>query len=217
MKKLLLASVGVLALGITTASAADIARRPVPYKAPAYVEPAFSWTGFYLGLNGGYGFGRSDFAAPLSTGSFDVNGGLVGGTVGYNWQMGALVLGLEGDVDWSDIRGSVACGPGTCATRNDWLGTARARLGYAMGRFMPYVTGGAAFGDIKTSVTGFADSNKTKAGWTVGGGVEANIAGPWSVKAEYLYVDLGRTDSPVIGADAKFQTSIVRAGVNYHF
>ena len=72
-----------------------------------------------------------------------------------------------------------------------------------MGRFMPYVTGGAAFGDIKTSVTGFGDSNKTKAGWTVGGGVEAAIAGPWTAKVEYLYVDLGRGDSPVLGADRR--------------
>ena len=217
MKKFLLASVGLLALGVSAASAADIARRPVPYKAPAYVEPPFTWTGFYVGLNGGGAWGTSDFSAPLSTGSFDVSGGLIGGTVGYNWQMGPAVIGLEGDLDWADISGNVVCAPGICETRNSWLGTVRGRLGYAMGRFMPFVTGGLAVGDVKHSVTGFGDTTDTKAGWTLGGGLEAMVTGPLSVKVEYLYVDLGRTDSPVAGADSKFQTSIVRAGLNYHF
>ena len=105
------------------------------------------------------------------------------------------MFGLEGDIDWSNIRGSAACGGLSCETRNNWLGTARGRLGYAADRFMPYVTGGAAFGDIKTSVAGVGDASTTKAGWTLGGGVEAAIAGPWTAKIEYLYVDLGRGGS----------------------
>jgi outer membrane immunogenic protein len=217
MKKLLLASVGVIALGVTAASAADISR-PMPAKAPPiYVEPPFSWTGFYVGINGGGAWGSSDFSAPLSTGSFDLRGGLVGGTLGYNWQMNALVLGLEGDLDWANISGSVACAPGVCETRNNWLGTFRGRLGYAMGRFMPYVTGGLAVGGVKTSVTGFADSSTTRTGWTVGGGLEYAVSGPWSIKVEYDYVDLGRASAPVAGSDAKFQSHIVRAGLNYRF
>ena len=105
----------------------------------------------------------------------------------------------------------------SCGTRNDWLGTARGRLGYAVDRFMPYVTGGAAFGDIKTSIAGVGDTRTTKAGWTVGGGIEAAIAGPWTAKVEYLYVDLGRGGSIVCGVDASFNTNIVRAGLNYRF
>ena len=118
----------------------------------------------------------------------------MGGTLGYNWQMGQAVFGLEGDVDWSNIRGSAACGGGVtvCETRNDWLGTFRGRVGYAFDRFLPYVTGGLAVGDIKTSIAGLGSTNDTKAGWTVGGGIEAAIAGPWTAKVEYLYVDLGR-------------------------
>ena len=80
---------------------------------------AYNWTGFYLGLNGGYGFGRSEFNGTLPSGSFDAGGGLFGGTVGYNWQTGPLVFGLEGDIDWSGMRGSGACGGFTCSTRND--------------------------------------------------------------------------------------------------
>ena len=74
MKKLLLASVGVLALGVAAASAADLPRR-MPTKAPIYVPPAWSWTGPYVGINGGYGWGNSDFSAPFATGSFDTDGG----------------------------------------------------------------------------------------------------------------------------------------------
>lgn len=217
MKKLLLATVGVIALSVTAAQAADLSRRPMPAKAPAYVEPPFSWTGFYIGINGGGAWGTSDFSGGVSN-SFDVSGGLVGGTVGYNWQTGPAVFGLEGDIDWAHISGSSACGIGiSCDARNDWLGTFRGRLGYAFGRFMPYVTGGLAVGDVKTSITGFGDSTQTKAGWTVGGGLEANLTGPWSAKIEYLYVDLGHADNPLPGSDSKFQTNIVRAGLNYHF
>jgi outer membrane immunogenic protein len=123
--------------------------------------------------------------------------------------MGQVVYGLEGDIDWSNIRGSDM-------GRNNWLGTARGRLGYAIDRFMPYVTGGAAFGNIRTSVDTLGSSNETKAGWALGGGVEAAITGPWTAKVEYLHVDLGRGTS-VLGTNARFDANIVRAGLNYRF
>ena len=221
MKKILLASVGLLALSVASASAADIQRRQaMPAKAPAYIMPVYNWTGPYIGISGGGAFGRSDVGAPLSSGTFNTKGGLVGGTLGYNYQMGQVVLGLEGDGSWSNIRGSGTCLAGTitCGVKNDWLATARGRLGYAVDRFMPYITGGAAFGDIKTSAAGFADSTTTKTGWTAGGGVEAKISGPWSAKVEYLYVDLGRGGSiGVPASDSSFKSNIVRAGLNYHF
>jgi len=81
---------------------------------------------------------------------------------------------------------------------------------------MPYVTGGAAFGDIKTSAAGFADSNTTKVGWTAGGGLEAALTGPWTAKVEYLYVDLGRGGC-IGGSDASLKSNIARAGLNYRF
>ena len=193
MKKLLLAGAAIIALGSASASAADIQRRQMPAKAPAYLPPPpYNWTGFYVGINGGGGWGRSDFSAPFSTGSFNTSGGLVGGTLGYNWQMGQAVFGLEGDVDWSNIRGSAACGGGVtvCETRNDWLGTFRGRVGYAFDRFLPYVTGGLAVGDIKTSIAGLGSTNDTKAGWTVGGGIEAAIAGPWTAKSNIFTLTL---------------------------
>ena len=219
MKKLLLASVGILALSVASASAADIARRQaMPAKAPPVYAPVpFTWTGFYVGAYGGGGFGRSDFSDPFATGRFDTSGAVFGGTLGYNYQMGNVVLGVEGDGGWSNIRGSAVCGVGiSCETRNDWLATARGRVGYAFDRFLPYVTGGAAFGNIKTSISGLGTADETRTGWTLGGGLEASIAGPWSAKVEYLYVDLGRGAS-VLGSDAEFTSHIVRAGINYRF
>ncbi len=176
----------------------------------------YNWTGVYAGINGGYGWGRSNFSAPLSTGDFNTTGGQVGGTLGYNYQVGQAVFGLEGDLDWSNVKGSAACGGLTCETKNNWLGTARGRIGYAFDRFMPYVTGGLAVGGVKNSVTGLGDSTTTKAGYALGGGLEAALAGPWTAKVEYLYADLGHTSAPA-GSDASFKTNLVRAGLNYRF
>ena len=158
-----------------------------------------------------------------STGSFNTSGGLVGGTVGYNYQFGQGVVGVEGDIDWADINGTTnsAC-PLGCKTSDHWLSTVRGRLGYAADRFMPFVTGGAAFGDIRASTPGFAGANTTNAGWTVGAGLEFAIAGNWTAKAEYLYVDLGKFNCGIacgafVTDNVSFTTNIVRAGVNYRF
>jgi outer membrane immunogenic protein len=218
MKRFVLAGAAALVavMTMTTANAADMPRRhAMPVKAPAYAAP-YNWTGFYLGINGGGGFGRSDFSAPFTTGSFNTTGGLAGGTLGYNWQAGQMVFGLEGDIDWSDMRATATCGVTTCRTRNDWFGTARGRVGYAFDRFLPYFTGGAAFGNIKTNIAGIGSSDDSKVGWTLGGGLEAAIAGPWTAKVEYLYADLG-SGSAVAGSTATFRTNIVRGGLNYRF
>ena len=216
MKKLLLASVGVLVLGVAAASAADMPRRMPVKAAPVYVPPAWSWTGPYVGINGGYGWGSSEFSTPFATGSFNTNGGVVGGTLGYNYQYGQVVLGVEGDIDWSGIKGSAACGGTTCSVSNDWLGTVRGRLGYSFDRIMPYVTGGLAVGNINTDIAGVGSADQTKAGWTAGGGVEFHISGPWTAKVEYLHVDLGSGGS-VVGSNADFTTDLVRGGINYKF
>jgi outer membrane immunogenic protein len=220
MKKILLAGVGVLALGVASASAADLVRprQQMPVKAPAYVPPTplYDWTGFYAGINGGYGFGRSDFSAPFASGGFDAGGGLIGGTLGYNYQVNRIVFGVEGDMDANFAKGSAPCAGVICETKSDWLATLRGRVGYSFGRFMPYVTGGAAFGNLKTSISTVGSASDTKTGWTAGGGIEAKINGPWSAKLEYLHVDLGRGAS-IGGADASYHSDIVRVGLNYKF
>jgi outer membrane immunogenic protein len=224
MKRVLLACVAVVALG-GVAAAADLPPAPGPapyYKAPAYA-PAYNWSGFYLGLNGGGGWGRSDWS---TTGTFNTSGGLAGGTIGYNYQMNQVVLGVEGDIDWADINGTTntgctAVGGTGCRTSDEWLSTVRGRLGYAADRFMPYVTGGAAFGDIKASGPGLTGVDTTNAGWTVGGGIEFAIAGHWTAKAEYLYVDLGNVScGTACGAatqNVSWKANIGRVGLNYRF
>ena len=221
MKRAFFALVGLAAL-TGMAAAADLPPRPAPapyYKAPV-VSPIYNWTGFYIGINGGGGFGRS---AWDSTGGFNTSGGLVGGTIGYNYQAGAAVFGLEGDIDWANINGTTNNGcPLGCKTRDDWLSTVRGRLGYAADRFMPFITGGAAFGDIKTSTPGFVGATSDRAGWTVGAGLEFAFAGNWTAKAEYLYVSLnkfncGLSCGPFPVDNVSFNTNLVRAGINYRF
>jgi outer membrane immunogenic protein len=212
--------------------AAQAADLPAPsYKAPAYVAPApsSSWTGFYVGLNAGYGWGNSSWnntTTAATTGDFKTSGALVGGTFGYNYQTGTWVWGLEGDIDVSSIKGTETtfCGVPGCETKNTWLGTARGRLGYAgWNSWLPFFTGGAAFGDIKMTTPVSTSQSTTNIGWTLGGGVEYAFMGPWSAKLEYLYVDLGKgkCDIGTCGGGSSFESpfraNIVRLGLNYRF
>jgi outer membrane immunogenic protein len=221
MKKLVAACFAAGALvAAQCAAAADLSVAPL-YKAPPQVSPVYNWTGFYLGANGGGGWGRSWWQSQ-STG-IDLSGGGVGGTAGYNWQFGNAVLGVEGDIDWSNLKGTsgaVLC-PG-CGTSDSWLSTVRGRAGYAFGGIMPYVTGGLAVGDIRATAPGLAGASTTNAGWTVGGGIEIALPGNWTAKAEYLHVDLGSFNcGPNCGTsptnNVSKQDDVIRAGLNYHF
>jgi outer membrane immunogenic protein len=246
MKRCLSIFAGMLVLPgwVGTASAADLLR-----SAPAPTIMPYSWTGFYVGFNGGGGWGTSNWDGLPS--SFSLKGGLAGGQVGYNWQVGQFVWGLEGDVDWSSVTSSGlsgctldasgGCNPsggtsnctvagltGTCGTSNDFLATFRGRVGFAVDRWMPFVTGGAAFGNIRTTgpisppnaagALGFVGDDIAKVGWTVGGGLEFALpVNNWTAKVEYLYVDLG--SAPVCSGcgNATFTENVVRAGFNYRF
>jgi outer membrane immunogenic protein len=213
---------GFAAAAILLAPLAAFAADLPVYKAPpSYVAPpAFvNWTGFYVGLNAGYGFGKSNWDTPAV--STSPRGLLAGVTAGYNSQTGTWLWGIEGDIDYSGMKGSADCIIGACETKNTWLGTARLRLGYAgWNNWLPYLTGGAAFGNIKAS-SPFGDAAKTRIGWTAGAGVEYALLTNWSVKAEYLYVDLGKFDCDLscgaVPDDVSFKTNIVRVGLNYRF
>jgi outer membrane immunogenic protein len=219
MKRFMLAGLGLIALASAAAGADLPPAAGNYYKAPAFVPPPYTWTGFYVGVNGGGGLGRSTWD---TAGGYNMTGGGVGGTAGYNYQYGYAVFGVEGDIDWSGIRGSTTTAgcPAGCTTSDSWLSTVRGRVGYAAGRFMPYITGGGAFGNINASTPGGGGST-TNAGWTLGAGLEFAIAGNWTAKAEYLFVDLGRFNCGIgCGAatdNVSFNTNLIRAGVNYRF
>ena len=179
MKRLLMAGALAFAVAAGQALAADLPQPAPPPQAPvAYVPtvaPVYNWGGIYFGANGGYGFGSSEwsdpnnFAAP-NTGNFSTTGFLVGPTVGVNFQTDAFVFGIEGDFDasWLDGKSSSAyCGVlgfgagAQCETKNTWLGTVRARVGYAADRVLFYGTAGGAFGNIQAGANGgFASSTK---------------------------------------------------------
>ena len=216
-----LAAFGFLA-GSFSAQAADIPR-PV-YKGVSPVVAYYNWTGFYVGINGGYGWGSSDWSA-VATASNKPTGFLAGGTLGYNYQTGSIVWGIEGDFDWSNIKDEVTCAPGVlCGTQLNWLATLRGRVGYAFDRWLPYITGGAAYGNVEATLNvpfvGFtASSSSNQLGWTIGAGLEYAFMGNWSAKLEYLYVDLGSFNSvpaPLVN-NVSFTSNIVRAGLNYKF
>ena len=218
MKRIFVAWLGLMAFAGASATAADLPRYQQPV-APMY-NPIYNWTGFYIGINGGGGWGNSQWDG---LNKFDVSGGLIGGTIGYNWQVGQIVVGAEGDIDWSGVKGNtgVLCGA-SCETRNKWLATIRGRLGYAFDRFLPYITAGLAAGDINATRPGFPGGSSSNAGWTVGAGLEFGIASNVSIKAEYLYVDLGDFNCGfncglAANGNVSYDANVFRGGLNIRF
>ena len=203
-RKFLLASAGVLAV-TAAVHAADLPMRSAP---PAYAPPpppVFTWTGAYVGGQVGYEFGRdSSYVPGIFPGVSSSPSGIVGGAhVGYNYQMGMFVAGLEGDVNGSNYHGGVFNGfTGTGDNSRIGIdGSVRGRVGVAFDRALIYATGGAAFASLQDSYVGpggaFSQFNHSPVGWTVGGGLEYAITNNWSIRAEYRYTDYGRvTDSP---------------------
>jgi outer membrane immunogenic protein len=235
MKKLIHILTAATALMSAPALAADLRRPPPPAPVAAPV-PFYNWTGFYIGVQGGFGWADLERTLVTTgvTHTTETSGGLFGGTVGFNWQAGAWVFGFEADYAWADIGRSVDNCFGvafvTCRSGLDTFGTARLRLGGAWGPVLIYGTGGLAFGDhfalVENNLTGlFAERSEFAVGWTVGGGVEWGFAPGWSLKAEALYFDLDvdRLNTPnlaflePVGIDIRHTGVIVRGGINYRF
>jgi len=213
MKKYLLSSVAALGLvAAGAASAADLPSRKGPVVAPIYA-PIFTWTGFYVGVNAGYGWNAND-SITVGGVTFDLDdeGGFVGGAqAGYNYQIGSFVVGLEGDIQYADFGGDDRFdfdGDGILDddfNTSDWFGTVRARAGVAFDRALIYATGGFAFADNAT-------------GWTVGGGLEYAFTNNLSAKIEGLYVNLDQDDNfPGLDLDNDAEFGVVRAGLNFRF
>ncbi|MFL5136605.1 MAG: outer membrane protein [Microvirga sp.] len=225
----LLAATAALAIAASTAHAADLPGRYSP--APAYnALPVFTWTGFYAGLNAGYGWnvGDSRYYDPAFRNG-KRSGGFVGGVqAGYNYQFGMFVGGLETDLQYAAV-GNKGASYGTTYYPGDsdgFFGTIRARAGVAFDRALVYGTGGFAYGDIGgnrgyDTLLGYHSGDEINWGWTLGGGVEYAITNNFTAKVEGLYVDLDTKDNYTLGGrvnvdrDAEF--GVLRAGVNYKF
>jgi outer membrane immunogenic protein len=232
--KRVMRGLSVLAVALP-AAAADIRKAP-PAPPPSASPPAFSWSGFYVGVNLGYGstFGTASRSLPLGIADpgAELAGGLVGGQVGYNWQTGNYVLGIEADLQAADIRHdwSVTDGANAAAGTDkiSWLATVRGRFGYAIDTWLFFATAGWASVTLETSgaLTGPANAGPSswtteRNGWTAGAGVEVAFAENWSGKLEYLYVDTATFNgNDVLGslpASLQLHEHITRLGVNYRF
>jgi len=191
--------------------------------------PASGWGGFYAGVNGGYGWGTLT-REPAGGGpevSNNTAGWNLGAQAGYNMDMGGFVIGAEGDLQWSNVGYSEDIpGIGTFKSGVDFYGTLRGRAGVVFGQVMPYVTGGVAIGRGTASLTNPAgvvtSQSATHTGWTAGVGLEAQATDNITVKAEYLYLDLGTQTYNGLPAgigniDATQRFGMIRAGINYKF
>jgi outer membrane immunogenic protein len=244
MKKLLFGSIAAVAL--IAANAASAADMGFPVKSRT-LEPEWNWSGFYAGLNAGYARGNtvwSDLDAIFTAGGSVINESnnafTGGGQIGYNWQFRHAVVGLETDFNYLGLNQSTslfAVAPGAVPiTFHDsvhWLGTVRGRAGLAVDNVMTYITAGLAYAKTNHSFNDAVLVNHeigtTKVGFVAGFGGEYGIDPRWSVKAEALYVDLGKSTKFVPGVPGggfgtfggRFETAdtmwIVRAGVNYKF
>jgi outer membrane immunogenic protein len=226
-------AVVALAIGASTAAYAD--GYPAPYGAP---YTPLSWAGYYVGANIGGSWMQSDATWQATTfptfkAQLDSSGVIGGVQTGRNWQFGSIVLGIESDIAARHLEANgsiVVLGvlPVTITEKQDWLGTVRGRLGYAMGSWLVYGTGGFAYGDLAHHVTEtvagvsvLAAGPAMREGWAAGGGVEWAINPRWSVGAEYIHVDLGSVNvaGPLGISTTRFedQSDIVRAKLNFRF
>ncbi len=217
MKKIILA--GALALIAAPALAADLPRRSAAVApAPIYAAPIFTWSGFYVGAQAGYGWGKDKWADDGETGSFSPNGVLGGVHAGYNWQSGALVYGVEGDLEYSNQREKKTLNDATVSSKIGPRGSLRLRAGYAFDRTLLYVTGGLAGAELKKESVFEGDTFKrssTEYGWTAGAGLEHAFTQNWSARVEYRYTDFGTSKFDTTKFDTTDQT--VRVGLSYRF
>jgi opacity protein-like surface antigen len=233
-----------LALAIAIVGVSEVA-----HDVPAYAQSP-SWSGPYAGVGGGGAWGQQSqsggililpgggssttaVSTTIFDGNYNISGGLVGGAVGYNFQSGRAVYGIEADASWADVGGSGTCGfggavPHACGGDIRGLETVRGRLGYdlgpvaSFGGMLAFVSGGLAVGQVHAWDSLFGTSgDKSAAGWTIGGGLEAMLGTNWSIKLEYLHVDLGNpavfSAAPPVPEHVSTTAEVVRVGLDYHF
>ena len=191
MYRLVVASAGLLAVLSMPAFAAD------PTVDVPMTAPGFDWTGYYAGLQAGYGWGRSDISGTEGEPFYvspDINGGFVGGHVAGLWQFDQAVIGAEADLNYSSVNGTAEAEPrNNFGTDIKWFGSVNAKAGYAMDRVLVYGIGGIAFAGIETSQSAGSAFSETRpnVGWTLGAGVDYALTDKFVVGAQYRYYDFG--------------------------
>ena len=233
MRKLLLVTASAVAMAAPALAADMSAPQPMAYTKAPMVAPAFTWTGLYLGAHAGYGWGKIRSVDPTGATAdsiVDTKGAVAGGQIGYLYQMGPWVLGVEGTMAWSDVKFS-SVGPfgiGNVTAKNDYIGTVAGRAGYAFDRVLLYGKGGVAFTrDVLAATDGLGGTGNgsfNRTGYVAGGGLEYAFWDKWSARVEYNYLDFGtKFENPTatgglvaIPSNVKTNISTVTFGVNYH-
>jgi outer membrane immunogenic protein len=213
MKKLGLGLIVVASL-TNAVAAADLGVKAPPVKAPPALIVPSTWAGFYIGAHGGYGWSTSQ--------DIDARGGFGGGQIGYNFQTGNFVFGIEGDFAGSGISQTIDdIVPGTTLTlKNDALASLRGRVGIAYNTLLFYGTGGGGWGHnrISVDVAGLtASSDSWQSGWSAGGGIELAFTPSWSAKVEYLHYGLNSANFFGVLPSGNIDIDTVKLGINYHF
>ncbi|OBQ61188.1 outer membrane protein [Mesorhizobium erdmanii] len=222
MYRLVVASAGLLAVLSMPALAAD------PTVDLPMTAPGFDWTGYYAGLQAGYGWGQSDISGndggPFSV-SPDIDGGFIGGHVAGLWQFEQAVIGAEADLNYSSIDGTAELGgPGNVVgTDIKWFGSVNAKAGYAMDRVLVYGMGGIAFAGIETSQAAGSEFSETRmtVGWSVGAGVDYALTDKFIVGAQYRYYDFGSEhydgSADFVARDQDTKLNTVGINLSYKF
>jgi outer membrane immunogenic protein len=218
---------------VCSAQAADLPVRPAPAPVPPvfYAPPVYNWSGFYIGGNIGGGFANSSWTDPFTGASdtFSKDGFIGGGQIGANVQFNALVLGIEGDFDWTALKGSGTDSHGnTINTDTQWTSTVTGRIGAAFDRLLVYGKGGVAFANDQSSLNDIfgatASVSNTRTGWTAGAGLEYALAQNWTARIEYDYLgfgsetlNIGTPNFPAYNPSASLNVQEVKAGINFKF
>jgi outer membrane immunogenic protein len=232
MKKCVIAAAGLAAVGISgAASAADLpARTYTKQPAPAYVAPVYDWSGFYVGINGGWGGSNNFWTLQAPAGAFpeggtNASGGVIGGQIGYRWQTGPMVFGIEAQGNWADLTARhtsmAALNAGIDNYSNlDAFGLFTGQVGYAWNNVLLYVKGGAAVTDTNYNdlITGtgavVATSEDTRWGGVVGAGLEYGFAPNWSAAVEYDHLFMGNNTNTLAAAGGPFATDTISQNVD---
>lgn len=234
MKQILLVTASLLALSATAASAADLAARPYTKAPPPMVATVYDWTGFYIGINGGWAQSHDNrsFDGIGSVGSYDANGGTVGGQIGYRWQNGGWVFGLEAQGNWADLTGSTsnrAVLGNVVSSKTDAFGLFTGQLGYAWNNVLLYAKGGAAVTDRNYRFSdnlGLVGQTGYDTRWspTVGVGLEFAFSQGWSLGVEYNHIFEDTHNATFVGAGNTAivartggDTDMVLGRLNYKF
>lgn len=215
---------GIAALVSTAAMGADVTPPPIQQVVPRIGPAPFSWTGFYVGGNAGYGF--ADATATVSgfgvtsTAAERLTGAIAGGQLGFNWQLGAVLLGLEADYQWSGQQFSSSILGITATDKITAFGTLRPRIGYVADHWLFYGTAGLGYGTWRTDVTApglSAFATTSRLTWAAGAGIEAAFLNNFTVKIEYLFLDTGNISETVLGfaVNETVTDNVLRVGINY--